>query len=343
MRVAVYHNNRDVRLEDRPRPSIGPGELLVRIEASGICGSDVMEWYRIRRAPLVLGHEVAGEIVEVGAGVQGFALGDRVVTTHHVPCGDCLYCRTDRHSVCETLRRTTFDPGGFSELVRLPAINVTHGTFRLPDHVGFDEASFVEPLACAIRAQRIARVQPGITVAVLGSGVSGILQLQLARVNGAARIVATDVSDYKLEAAERFGADATIRADAVPDVPAAIRAANDDRPADLVIVCTGALPAIEQAFASVDLGGAVLLFAPADPGVTWPLPLQELWSRGIQILHSYAGPPDDMRAALALIADGKVDVASMVTHRLGLAETGEAFRMMVDGEDALKVIVEPQR
>jgi L-iditol 2-dehydrogenase len=342
MRVAVYHNNRDVRLEERPRPVIGPGELLLRIEASGICGSDVMEWYRVKRAPLVLGHEVAGEIVEAGEGVTDFAPGDRVVATHHVPCGDCLYCRTDRHSVCETLRTTTFDPGGFAEYVRLPEINVRLGTFKLPAGVGYEAGSFVEPLACAIRAQRIARVVPGITVAVLGSGVSGILQLQLARANGAARIIATDISDTKLEAARRFGADVTLRAD-VPDLSAKVAAANDGRLADLVIVCTGVLPAIEQAFDCVDLGGAVLLFAPADPGVTFPLPLQELWSRGVQILHSYAGPPHDMRAALELIADGKVDVASMVTHRLGLAETGEGFRMMTEGADSLKIIVEPQR
>ena len=342
MRVAVYHNNRDIRIEERPRPTIGPGELLVRIEASGICGSDVMEWYRVPKAPIVLGHEVAGQVEEVGAGVTDFQVGDRVVTTHHVPCGDCRYCRSDRHSVCETLRTTTFDPGGFSEYVRLPAINVDRGTFHLPDHVSYEAGSFVEPLACAVRAQRIARLREDQTVAVLGSGISGILQIQLARANGAGRVIVTDVSDYRLEAARRFGADATLRADR-DDVPAGIRDANDGQLADMVIVCTGALPAIDQAFRSVDLGGTVLLFAPADPGVTYPLPLQDIWSRGVTIAHSYAGPPADMRAALDLIAAGKVDVASMITHRSGLAETSDGFRMVVEGRDSLKVIVEPQR
>ncbi len=340
-RVAVYYNNHDVRVEERPRPVTGPGELLVRVEASGICGSDVMEWYRTRKAPLVLGHEIAGQVVEAGLGVVGFALGDRVVATHHVPCGTCLYCHTDRHSVCETLRTTNFDPGGFAEYVRLPPINVQRGTFKLLEHLSFEEGTFVEPLACAVRSQRLARVMPGMTVAVFGSGVSGILQVQLARTNGARHVIATDLNRWRLERALHFGADIVIPAD--DDVPARIREANGGRAADIVIVCTGALPAIEQAFDSVDLGGTIMLFAPADPAVTYPLKLQDLWSRGVNLMHSYAGPPHDMHVALHLLADHKIDVASMVTHRLPLEQTGEGFRMMAEGGDWLKLMVEPQR
>ena len=341
MRVAVYYNNSDIRLEERPRPAIGPGELLVRIEASGICGSDIMEWYRVPKAPIVLGHEVAGVVEEVGAGVEGFAVGDRVATTHHVPCNECRYCLTDRHSVCETLRTTHFDPGGFSEFVRLPAINVERGTFRLPDRVSYEEASFVEPLACIVRAQRIAGLKPGQSVAVLGSGISGVLHIQLARAMGAGPIIATDVSEHRLAAARRFGADAAI--DATSDVPAAIREANGGNLADQVIVCTGALPAIDQSFGCVDRGGTLLLYAPADPGVTYGLPLLEVWANGTNIVHSYAGPPADMRAALELIAEGRVDVGAMITHRLGLAETQRGFDLVIEGEDSLKVVVEPQR
>jgi L-iditol 2-dehydrogenase len=341
MRVAVYHNGRDIRLEERPRPQVGPGEVLVRVRASGICGSDLMEWYRDKRAPLVLGHEIAGEVEEVGEGVIRFRSGDRVLATHHVPCDECHYCRSDRHSVCETLRTTHFDPGGFSEFVRLPPINVDRGTFLLPESVSFEEGSFVEPLACAVRGQRLAGMRPGYCVAVLGSGVSGILHIQLARAAGAARIIATDVSDYRLATARRFGADAALRADA--DVPGGVRAANGGRLADLVIICASALAVVDQAFKSVDRGGTILIFAPANPGLTYPLPLQEMWSEGISIVHSYAGPPADMRAALDLIAARRVDVASMVTHRLGLAETGKGFQMMRDGGESLKVLVDPQR
>jgi L-iditol 2-dehydrogenase len=341
MRVAVYYNNRDIRLEERPRPEIGPGELLVRIEASGICGSDIMEWYRLPKAPIVLGHEVAGVVEEVGDGVEGFATGDRVVTTHHVPCNTCRYCLTDRHSVCDTLKATHFDPGGFSELVRLPAINVDRGTFRLPDQVSFEEASFVEPLACAVRALRIARLEPGQSVAVLGSGISGVLFIQLARALGAGPIIATDVDEHRLTEAGRFGADAALPADS--DVAAGIREANDGLLAERVFVCTGALAAIRQALGCVDRGGTMMWYAPADPGVTFEFPLLEVWANGTNLVHSYAGPPADMQTALDLIAARRVDVAGMVTHRLGLAETQQGFDMVIEGGDSLKVVVEPQR
>jgi L-iditol 2-dehydrogenase len=341
MRVAVYYNNRDIRLEERPRPEIGPGELLVRIEASGICGSDIMEWYRLPKAPIVLGHEISGVVEEAGAGVEGFAVGDRVVTTHHVPCNTCRYCLTDRHSVCDTLKATHFDPGGFSELVRLPAINVDRGTFKLPDQVSFEEASFVEPLACAVRALRIARLEPGQSVAVLGSGISGVLFIQLARALGAGPIIATDIDEHRLTEAGRFGADAVLPADS--DVAAGIREVNDGRLAERVFVCTGALPAIKQALGCVDRGGTMMWYAPADPGVTFEFPLLEVWANGTNLVHSYAGPPADMQTALDLIAARRVDVVGMVTHRLGLAETQQGFDMVIEGGDSLKVVVEPQR
>lgn len=341
MRVAVYYNNRDIRLEERPRPEIGPGELLVRIEASGICGSDIMEWYRLPKAPIVLGHEVSGVVEEVGDGVEGFTVSDRVVTTHHVPCNTCRYCLTDRHSVCDTLKATHFDPGGFSELVRLPAINVDRGTFKLPDQVSFEEASFVEPLACAVRALRIARLEPGQSVAVLGSGISGVLFIQLARAMGAGPIIATDIDEHRLTEAGRFGADAALPADS--DVAAGIREANAGRLAERVFVCTGALPAIRQALGCVDRGGTMMWYAPADPGVTFEFPLLEVWANGTNLVHSYAGPPADMQTALDLIADRRVDVAGMVTHRLGLADTQQGFDMVIEGGDSLKVVVEPQR
>ena len=341
MRVAVYYSNRDIRLEERPRPEIGPGELLVRIEASGICGSDIMEWYRLPKAPIVLGHEISGVVEEAGDGVEGFAVGDRVVATHHVPCNTCRYCLTDRHSVCDTLKATHFDPGGFSELVRLPAINVDRGTFKLPDQVSFEEASFVEPLACAVRALRIARLEPGQSVAVLGSGISGVLFIQLARALGAGPVIATDIDEHRLTEAGRFGADAALPADS--DVAAGIREANDGRLAERVFVCTGALPAIKQALGCVDRGGTMMWYAPADPGVTFEFPLLEVWANGTNLVHSYAGPPADMQTALDLIAARRVDVVGMVTHRLGLAETQQGFDMVIEGGDSLKVVVEPQR
>ena len=340
MRVAVYYSNRDVRLEERPRPVIGPGEVLLQVEASGICGSDVMEWYRLRKAPLVLGHEVAGTVAQTGPGVTRFRPGDRIVATHHVPCECCRYCLTGRHSVCETLRTTSFDPGGFSEFVRLPAPNVERGTFSLPDNVTADEGSFVEPLACVVRALRISRLRAGQSVAVLGSGISGILQIQVARALGAGKILATDPVPFRRDAARRLGADVAVPSD--DDVPARIREANEGRLADQVLVCTAALPAIAQAFRCVDRGGTILFFAPAPPGTTYPVPLHDVWNDGITMVHSYAGPPADMLVALDLIAAKRVDVAAMVTHRISLARTQEGFERVVRASDSLKVIVDPR-
>jgi L-iditol 2-dehydrogenase len=342
LRVAVYHSNEDVRLEQRPRPTIGAGELLMRIEASGVCGSDVMEWYRLPKAPIVLGHEVAGTVEEVGAAVDGFKVGDRIVTTHHVPCMTCRYCSTDRHAVCESLRTTSFDPGGFAEYVRLPAVNVERGTFLIPEGVSFEEASFVEPLACVVRAMRLSRMGAGDSVAVLGAGVSGVMMIQMARVLDAGRIIATDVVPERLELAHRFGADVTLRGDA-PDVVEQILAANDGVGIEQVLVCTGARTVAEQALQVADLGGTVLYFAPLDPGETLALEMNKLWKRGVNLVHSYAGPPADMRAALDLIAARKVDVASMITHRLPLSETAEAFRLMLTAGNSLKIIIQPQR
>ena len=342
MRVAMWYNNRDVRVEEIPIPQIGPGEILMRIEACGLCGSDVMEWYRLDRAPLALGHEVGGQIVAVGEGVERYKEGDRISAAHHVPCNTCHYCRYGHHTACQTLRETNFDPGGLAEYLRLPAINVDHGVFLLPDHVSYEEATFIEPLACILRGQMVARMQPGLSVLVIGSGLSGLLHIQLASTLGAARVIATDVNDYRLKAARKLGAEATIKAE--EDVPARLRELNEGRLADLVIVCTGATSAISQALKSVDRGGTVLFFAPTDAGATVPLSINELfWRNDITLTTSYAGSPADYQAALEIIQMGTIPVREMITHHLSLAETGEGFQLVANAGDCLKVIIEPQR
>ena len=339
MRAAVYYTNRDVRIEERPVPRIGPGEILLRVEASGICGSDVLEWYRAPKAPLVLGHEVAGLVEEAGPGVTRFRPGQRIATTHHVPCNACRLCVTGRHSLCDTLRSTHFDPGGFAEFVRLPAANVERGTFAVPDGVGAEAASFVEPLACTVRAQRIAGVGPGRSVAVLGSGLAGLLHVQLARALGATPIVATDLHPFRREAARRLGADVVL--DARNDVPAEVRRATGGLGADAVIVCTGAPEAIAQGLRSAGRGGTVLLFALLPPGEVLPVPLGDLWQDGVTVTSSYAGPPADMRLALDLIAAGRVDPTATVSHRLPLDQAAEGFRLTAEAGASLKVILAP--
>jgi len=342
MRVAMYYSNKDIRLEEMPVPSIGPGELLVKIHASGICGSDVMEWYRIHKAPLVLGHEIAGEVVETGPGVESFVVGDRITSTHHVPCFTCHYCLSGHETVCETLLRGTyFDPGGFCEYVRLPAINVNRGTWKIPEEVDYDEATFVEPLACVLRGQRAAGVKPAQNVLVLGSGISGLLHVNLARALGAGKIIATDISESRLKAALRFGADHIIRAE--QDVPAAVRELNDGFGADIVVVCTGAISAMHQALKVVERGGTVLFFAPTMEGKNIPLSINEVfWRRDVTLTTTYAGSPADCVAALELIRSQRVQVREMITDSFNLADTVEGFKLVENGDASIKIIIHPQ-
>lgn len=341
MRVAMYYNNSDVRLEEMPTPEIGPGEILVKVIASGICGSDVMEWYRIKKAPLVLGHEIAGEIVEIGEGVESYKVGDRVFVSHHIPCNTCYYCLRGYHTACETLHTTNYDPGGFAEYIRVPALNVDRGVFILPDELSFDDGVFIEPLACVIRGQRIANLQPGQSVLILGSGISGLLHLLLAKALGAGRIITTDVSEYRLRMALSFGADAAIEAH--EDIPARLLEINDNRLVNLVIVCTGAPSAFDQALKSVDRGGTILCFATTEPDVELSVPLNEFWRNEIKLMPSYGNSPLDAIEAIELIRAGRVPVEKMITHRLSLEETGPGFQIVAEGNESMKVIIEPHR
>ncbi len=340
MRVAVYYNNRDIRIEDVPVPKIRGNEILVKIEASGICGSDVMEWYRIKKAPLVLGHEIAGTVAEAGSRVTRFRPGDRVTVAHHVPCNTCRYCLAGNHSVCDILRTTNFDPGGFAEYVRVPEINVDRGVFLLPRGMSFEEGTFSEPLGCVVRGLGKARMEAGKSILVIGSGMAGLLYVKLAKALGAGKIIATDLNEFRLNAAKRFGADHVFKAES--DVPAMVKDALG-RFAEIVVLSVASAKAVEQAIKSVDRGGVIVFFAPMEPGKTFPMPLFDLWRDNITIINPYASPPRDTLTALELIHAGRVNVSDMITHRLGLGETGAGFKIVSEAKESIKVIIEPQR
>jgi L-iditol 2-dehydrogenase len=340
MKCAMYYNNRDIRLEEIPVPEIEEDELLVEMHACGICGSDVLEWYRIKKAPLVLGHEMTGQIVKVGKKVTKYNVGDRIFVSHHVPCTTCHYCLNGHYTVCDTLRKTNFYPGGFAEFIRVPKINVDLGIFPLPNEISYEEGTFIEPLACVLRGQKTARLQPGQTVLIIGGGISGLLHLKLARALGAGPIVVTDINEKRLEFAKRFGATAAISSDETTVVNQ-LKKLNCGRLADIVIVATGALEALYMAWKTVDRGGTVILFAPPEPEIDIPLPLYDIWHDGVTIATSYAGSPSDITEALGLIKSKVIVVKDMITHRFPLSRVDEGFALVEKAQDSIKVIIEP--
>ena len=339
MNVAMYYNNNDVKIEKMPIPDINDDEMLVKVKACGICGSDVMEWYRLKKAPRVLGHEMAGDVVKIGKNVKKFKLKDRIFVSHHVPCNTCDFCLNDKHTLCKTLHSTNFYPGGFSEYLRVPKINVETGVFKLPDEMDYDQAAFIEPLACVVRGMRIAEMKEGLSVLVLGSGVAGLLNIKLAKAMGASKVIATDIDDFRLKTAQKMGADIVF--DARKNVAGEVKKNNDGRLADLVILCAGVPSAAKQAMESVENGGTILFFAPTEPGVKVCFPLFDLWNKQVKMVSTYAGAPNDLKEAIDLIKTKKVEVKDLITHRFPLTEVAKGFKLAAQAKNSIKIIIEP--
>lgn len=338
MKVAVYYRNDDIRIEERPVPSISDGEILVKMKACGICGTDVMEWYRIKKTPCVLGHEMAGEIVKVGRNVEGFIQGDRVFVSHHVPCYKCHYCLQKKYTACESLHKGNYDPGGFAEYIRVPEENVKYGTFVLPESLTYEDAAMIEPLACAIAGQNQLRLEEGQTVLIIGSGISGLLHVHLAKRKGA-KVISTDINEYRLNKASEFGADLVI--DAGKYSADKLKTVNDNRLADVVIVCAAARQAIDNAISSVDKKGEILFFAVPNSDIN--IPSVRFWRYEISLHFSYGAAPEDLRTAIELIQSDMQSIGRMVTHKITLSEIQHGFKLVSEARDSLKVVVVPEK
>lgn len=330
----MYHGEGRVELVELARPAIGPGELLVRVTVCGICGSDLMTWYQDPRAPLVLGHEPVGVVEEAGEGAP-FAPGDRVFVHHHVPCMTCRRCRAGRHTLCETFRATRIDPGGLAEFIRVPAENARLDVLAVPDGMDDLTATLIEPLGCILRGQRAAAIGPDTTVAVVGAGSMGLLEIMAARALGAPLVVAVEPREDRAALARGAGA-------LVPGDVDAARAALGGDGADVVVVTTTSAAAIDAGLRLAAPGGVVQLFAPPRPGAPVPVDLGAIWFREVSITSTYSAGPFDTREALALLASGAVDGASLITHRVPLDAAGEALRLARSGE-AVKVVVDVAR
>ena len=336
MKVAMWYNNRDIRLEEVPMPRPGPREMVVKIHACGICGSDIVEWYRLPRAPLVQGHEIGAEVVETGASVQTFQPGDRVFIAPKVPCMACDLCRNGHYPVCTAVGDRL--PGGFAQYVLVPEALVEKGTYRLPEDVSYDLSTFIEPLACVIRAQRLSGVKKARTLLILGCGMSGLLHILLAKASGDLRVAATDISPFRMDAARRFGADHIWNAG--ENIAGKLKEETGGK-ADVVMINTSALSAVDQAWESVNPGGTVVFFAVPDPGKTVCLPANRFWRQEIRVLTSYYCGPPDLKEALSLIEKGRLNLQDMITHRLPLTEIVKGFRLVTEGRESIKVIIHP--
>jgi L-iditol 2-dehydrogenase len=335
MKVAMWYSNRDIRIEEQALRRPGPRELLVKVVSCGICGSDIVEWYRLPRAPLVQGHELGAEVIETGAEVTRFRPGDRVFVAPKVPCLECKYCRDGHFPQCAEVKERL--PGGFAEYILVPPILLERGAHLLPDSISFDQSTFIEPLACVLRAQSIAGLRAGQAVLILGCGMSGLLQIQAAKHRGC-RVVATDIDSKKLERAAELGADWTILA--TEDVPARLVDLLHGK-ADAVILCTAAMAAVRQAWAAVDRGGAIVFFAVPGPDQQVTIPINAFWTQEIRVLTSYYCGPPDIRVSMQLLAAGEIEVDSLITHRLPLDDVARGFRLVMEGQDAIKIIIQP--
>ncbi len=336
MKVAVYYNNEDIRIEDCPIPHTSEGEILVKMKASGICGTDVMQWYRARKGPRVLGHEMAGEITYVGSRVMSFREGDRVFVSHHVPCYTCHYCSQGNYTACETLHSGNYEPGGFAEFIRVPEGNVRYGTFVLPEGVTFEEATMIEPLGCVIAGQNQLGLKEGQTALIIGSGVSGILHVQLAKMRGV-KVIALDINEYKLRKALEFGADVVL--DANTFSVSELKSRNDGKLTELVINCASSQHAVNTALSAVDKKGKLLFFAVPETVIVIPSP--RFWRDEIMVLYSYGAAPRDLQMALMLIQSGKINVREMITHKVALSDIRRGFQLAAEAKTSLKVIVVP--
>src|SRR6266550_5363765 len=327
MLAVEYHSNDDVRIVDLPIPEIGPGELLVQLQACGICASDVMEWYMKPRAPIYPGHEPVGIIAAVGEGVQQFSMGQRVFIHHHVPCMVCHFCQRGSFSQCPTFRATRLYPGGLAEYIRVPALNVQLDVQPLPSELSLEAATLIEPLACCIRGIDRAAIQAGDCVCVLGAGSNGVMLAQLAQQRGASCVIIVDPIAYRRQQALEIGIDFALDPSTTP-ILEQIHAINNGRKPDIVIVTPSKVSAMQQGMELVGPGGTVLLFAPPAPEEILPILPNSLFFQEITLRTSYSAGPYETRLALDLLRYKRIRAETMITHRFGLNDAAQAFQLV---------------
>tara|TARA_B100000929_G_C15503587_1_gene418150 strand:+ start:1297 stop:2328 length:1032 start_codon:yes stop_codon:yes gene_type:complete len=342
MRSAVVKENSQIEIKNFDTPELTSNEILVKMETCGICGSDVEKVFGQYGQPsMKLGHEPAGIIKQVGNNVKNFKIGDRVFTHHHVACYSttCHECSHGNETMCKQYYKSNLNPCGLSDEYIVPEWNVDHGgVLKIPDHVTFEEASMIEPLACCIRAWSKFYYQKHDSVVVLGVGPTGMMHVLLAKFFEFSKIFCLDLNDFRLDFAKKFGV-ISIRSDD-KSIISTILDSTEQQGVDVAIVATGNLNALIQAIHVIRKGGTIVMFGVPNKGDKIEIDMSVVYSKEVSIVTTYAASDKDTKASLDLISSGKIDVKSLITHKYSLEDSQKAFEHARTGNQAMKIIIE---
>ena len=339
MKAAFVKGPSIVLVQDSEQPRLGPGDILVKMQACGICGSDVEKVFgKYGQPSMRLGHEPAGIILDMGSGVTDFKKGDRVFTHHHVPCYSCHYCKHGHETMCPKYYETNLAPCGLAEEYVVPEWNVRHGgVLKIPDTMSFDEAAMIEPLACCVRAWAKFSYNKGDTAAVFGAGPTGMMHVMLAFANEFSKVFCFDVNEFRLDFAKKFGAISLKSGQ--PESVSKVLSETQNQGVDVSIVATGNLKAVSDAISATRKGGTIMLFGVPSKGATMDVDMSVVYSKELTLTPSYAASDLDTKQSLHLISSGKVDVKRLITHRYSLLESQKAFEHAHTGQNAMKIII----
>lgn len=340
MKAAFVKDSSSVVVEDVEKPILGTGDVLVKMHACGICGSDLEKVFGKYSQPSTrLGHEPSGTIEKVGENVTDFKKGDRVFVHHHVPCYSCHFCLHGNETMCEKYSETNLSPCGLAEEFIVPQWNVNHGgILKIPDSMSFEEAAMIEPLACCIRAWDKFSFQKGDSTAIFGVGATGMMHVMLSIIHEFDKIFCIDVNEFRLDFARKFNITDAIKS-SVPDIKQKILDQTDNRGVDVAIVATGSLQALSSAIDLVRKGGTVVMFGVPSKGAMINLNMSGIYSKEITMISSYAASDSDTKAALELIQSSKIDVKKLITHRYNIKDSPKAFEHAHHGVDSMKIII----
>ncbi|MGI0101072.1 MAG: zinc-dependent dehydrogenase [Nitrosotalea sp.] len=340
MKAAYVKGPSNVEIKDVERPQVGENDIMVTMKACGVCGSDLEKIYGQYSQPSMrLGHEPSGIVSKTGSNVKEFKNGDRVFVHHHVPCYSCHFCLHGNETMCQKYSETNLSPCGLAEEFLVPGWNVSHGgVIKLPDHLSFDEASMIEPLACCIRAWNKIKFKQGDSVAILGAGPTGMMHVMLSKIFGMKDIFCFDINNFRLNFAKQFGITESILS-TDPNAHQKILANTQNRGVDVAIVSTGSLNAIAQSMEIVRKGGTMVLFGVPSKDAKMPIDISKIYSKEITITPSYAASETDTNVAFKLIEEKKIEVNKLITHRFDLSESAKALECAHLGNDSMKIIV----